>query len=85
MLDTIGEAISGEFVWNPMYRHTGIGSPRRTYIDQLVEDTGYQVEDIKTAMGHQNEGKTFYRGAKPWFMRQTSLVENIHSGSHIYQ
>ena len=35
------------------------GRPQKTYIDQPIEDTGLQMEELKTLMANREEWKSF--------------------------
>ena len=34
----------------PSHRHTSVGRPARTYLQQLCTDTGYSLEELSEAM-----------------------------------
>ena len=42
-----------------------IGRPQKTYIDQLIEDTGLQMEELKTLMAKREEWKSFINSILP--------------------
>ncbi|CAI9734726.1 Hypothetical predicted protein [Octopus vulgaris] len=44
------EMIPSNHLWKPMHGHTDISRPRRANLSRLVKDTGYQIENMKTAM-----------------------------------
>ena len=41
------------------------GKPQKAYIDQLVEDTGLQMEELKTLMANREECKSFINSNFP--------------------
>ena len=41
------------------------GRPQKTYIDQLIEDTGLQMEELKTLMANREEWKSFINSNFP--------------------
>ena len=41
------------------------GRPQKTYIDQLIEDTGLQMEELKTLMANREERKSFINSNFP--------------------
>ena len=44
------ELASNVIIWQPTHGKRKIGRPRRTYVDQLVDDTLCDVNEIKKAM-----------------------------------
>ena len=44
------EIVSDLLLWMPKHGHTKRGRPRKTYIDQMTQDTGCQADELKTAM-----------------------------------
>ena len=45
--------------WMPTNGKNKRGKPQKAYIDQLVEDTGLQMEELKTLMANREECKSF--------------------------
>ena len=43
-----GELVSDLLLWTPKHGHTRVGRPCRTYIEQLLQDTGWKVEELKS-------------------------------------
>ena len=41
------------------------GRPQKTYIDQLIEDTGLQMKKLKTLMANREEWKSFINSNFP--------------------
>ena len=48
------EIASDTLLWQPTYRHTAVGRPAKTYVDQLQEDSGLEKADLATAMMNRN-------------------------------
>ena len=44
------ELVSDVILWQPPYGKASCGRPSRTFVDQLVDDTGCPQEDLATAM-----------------------------------
>ena len=61
------ELISDVLWWTPTYGQAKAGRPARTYIQQLCEDTGCNLEDLPEAMNNREK----------WRER----VRDIHAGS----
>ena len=49
------ELISDVLLWTPKYGQAKAGSPARTYIQQLCEDTGCSPEDLPEAMNDREK------------------------------
>ena len=49
------ELISEVFRWTPTYGQAKAGRPARTYIEQLCEDTGYNLQDQPKAMNDREK------------------------------
>ena len=48
------ELVSDLLLWTPKHGHTTVGRPHKTYIDQLAQDAGMQIQDLKNAMEDRN-------------------------------
>ena len=51
------ELISDVLLWIPTYGRAKAGRPARTYIQQLCEDTGCNLEDLPEAMSDREKGR----------------------------
>ena len=51
------ELISDVLLWTPTYGRAKAGGPIRTYIQQLCEDTGCNLEDLPEAMSVGRSGE----------------------------
>ena len=51
------ELASDLLLWNPKHGKRSRGRPRKSYIDQLKEDTMLKIEELLTAMNDRNEWK----------------------------
>ena len=49
------ELISDVLLWTPTYGRAKAGRPARTYIQQLYEDTGCSLEDLREAMNDRGK------------------------------
>ena len=49
------ELISDVLLWTPTYGQAKAGRPARTYIQQLCEDTGCNLEDLPEAMNDREK------------------------------
>ena len=49
------ELISDVLLWTPTYGRAKAGRPTRTYIQQLLEDTGCSPEDLPEAMNDREK------------------------------
>ena len=49
------ELASDLLLWNPKNSKRSRGRPRKSYIDQLIEDTMLKIEELPTAMNDRNE------------------------------
>ena len=49
------ELVSDVLLWTPTYDQAKAGSPARTYIQQLCEDTGCNPEDLPEAMNDREK------------------------------
>ena len=49
------ELISDVLLWTPTYGQAKAGRPARTYIQQLCEDTGCNLEDLAEAMNNREK------------------------------
>ena len=55
--------------WMPTNEKNKRGRPQKLYIDQLIEDTGLQMEELKNLMADKEEWKSFISSNFPseWF------------------
>ena len=44
------ELVGDLLLWMPNHGHSSVGRPRRTYIDQLSNDVGIPVDELKPVM-----------------------------------
>ena len=51
------ELISDILLWTPIYEHTTVGWPARTYLHQLCADTGCILENLQRAMNRDGWGE----------------------------
>ena len=51
--------------WMPTNGKNKRGRPQKTYIDQLIEDTGLQMEELKILMANREERKSFINSNFP--------------------
>ena len=51
------EMASDTILWQPTHGERKRGRPRKTYVDQLMEDTLCNVNELKTAMDDKDEWK----------------------------
>ena len=49
-------------LWRPRHGERSVGKPTRTFIDQLVDDTGVPEEDLQQAMGDRDVWRKFSHG-----------------------
>ena len=42
------ELVSSLLLWTPKHGHTRVGRPCRTYIEQLLQDTGWKMEELES-------------------------------------
>ena len=66
------ELISDVLLWTPTYGCAKVGRPTRTYIQQLCEDTGCNLEDLPEAMNDMEKWRERVRdiradGATWWW------------------
>ena len=62
------ELISDVLLWTPTYGQAKAGRPaRRTYIQQLCEDTGCNPEDLPGAMNDREKWRERVRGYPCWW------------------
>ena len=45
--------------WIPENKKHKRGRPQKTYIDQVIEDTGLQMEELKTLMANREGWESF--------------------------
>ena len=64
------ELISDVLLWTPKYGRAKAGRPARTYIQQLLEDTGCSPEDLPEAMSNRE--------------KERERVRDIHAGSTMW-
>ena len=55
------ELISDEYLWTPTYGRAKVGRPARTYIQQLCEETGCNLEDLPEAMNDKDKWREMIR------------------------
>ena len=61
-----GEEIAHNLLfWMPTNGKKKRGRPQKTYIYQLIEDTGLQTEELKTLMANREEWKSFINSSFP--------------------
>lgn len=63
------EVISDVLLWEPSHGKRSRGRPAKTYIDQLVEDTGLEREDLQKAMEDRTTWKGVIRSVRPRSIR----------------
>ena len=51
--------------WMPTTGKNKRGRPQKTYIDQLIEDAGLQMEELKTLVANREERKSFINSDFP--------------------
>ena len=65
------ELISDVLLWTPSYRCAKAGRPARTYMQQLCEDTGCNLEDLPEAMNDREKWRERVRdiraGGATWW------------------
>ena len=63
--------------WMPTNEKNKRGRPQKLYIDQLIEDTGLQMEELKTLMANKEEWKSFISSNFPseWFDQWVCVSE----------
>ena len=66
------ELVSDVLLWTPTYGQAKAGRPARTYIQQLCEDTGCNLEDLLEAMNDREKWRKMVRdirasGTKWWW------------------
>ena len=71
------ELISDVLLWTPTYGQAKAGRPARTYIQQLCEDTGCNLEDLPEAMNDWEKWRERVRdiraGGTTWWWRWLPL------------
>ena len=65
------ELIRDGFLWTPTHGHTGVGSPAKTYINQLCGDSRCHLEDPSRA-----------KVGDPYFMKR--MITHTHTHVYIY-
>ena len=67
------ELISDVLLWTPAYSQSKTGRPARTYIQQLCDDTGCNLEDLPEAMNDRETWRESVRdiraGRTTWWWR----------------
>ena len=51
--------------WMPSNGKNKRGRPQKTYIEQIIEDTGLEMEGLKTLMANREEWKSFINNNFP--------------------
>jgi len=51
------EIISDTLLWKPSHGYNSVGRPMKTFVDQIMSDTGLTIEELPTAMTNRNEWK----------------------------
>ena len=79
------ELISDVLLWTPTHGCARVGRPARTYIQQLCEDTGCNLEDLPEAMNDREKWRETVRdiragGAMMMMMNLTSIYHIPGSG-----
>ena len=79
------ELVSDVLLWTPTYGQAKAGRPARTYIQQLCEDTGCNLEDLPEAMNGREKWREMVRdiraGGTTWWWW---YIYSINSISYIY-
>ena len=63
------ELASDVIIWQPTHGKIKRGRPRRTYVEQLVDDTHYDVNEIKKSMEDRDGWRKIvkiYRASSTW-------------------
>ena len=58
------EVISDPLLWEPMHNTRKRGRPATTYVDQLRNDTGLSIAELKSIMGNQKEWMKLVNGVR---------------------
>ena len=65
------EELAGDILlWKPTHGHQPRGRPKKTYIDQLIDDTGCRMEELPIAMEDRERWKERvmeYRASSTWW------------------
>ena len=62
------EELAGDvLLWKPTHGHQPRERPKKTYIDQLMDDTGCRLEELLIAMERWKEGFMEYRASSTWW------------------
>ena len=63
------ELIADVLLWNPKHGKRSQGRPRKTYIDQLLDDTGCRLEELPNAMEDRVGVSTNAEQARPDYIQ----------------
>ena len=58
------ELISKVLLWEPKQGKRRKGNPSKTYVDQLRNDTGLTIEELKKIMGDRGEWRNLVNGVR---------------------
>ena len=58
------EVISDPLLWEPMHNTRKRGRPATTYVDQLRNDTGLSIAELKSIMGNRKEWMKLVNGVR---------------------
>ena len=58
------EVISDLLLWEPKHNTRKRGRPATTYVDQLRNDTGLSIAELKSIMGNQKEWMKLVNGVR---------------------
>ena len=76
------ELVGDLLLWIPNHGHSSIGRPGRTYIDQLSNDVGMPVDDLKPAM----EDRDVTSGGKECvWSGQSARFGKVSKGSNLFK
>ena len=58
------ELVSDVLLWEPKHGKRSVGAPSRTFVKQLVDDTGHLLQDLPTAMEDRNSWRTLVNSVR---------------------
>ena len=58
------ELVSDVLLWEPKHGKRSVGAPSRTYVKQLIDDTGHLLEDLPTAMEDRNSWRSMVNSVR---------------------